>query len=83
MGESERVRWRCRRGMLELDLIFSRYFDAHFAAMCPERKEAFQSLLEYPDNDIWDWFNARTQCADAEVSPVVDDIIVFARTIQG
>jgi succinate dehydrogenase flavin-adding protein (antitoxin of CptAB toxin-antitoxin module) len=51
--------------------------------MCPERKEAFQSLLEYPDNDIWDWFNARTQCADAEVSPVVDDIIVFARTIQG
>ncbi len=82
MGERERVRWRCRRGMLELDLIFSRYFDARFDDMTEVQKEAFQSLLEYPDNDIWDWLNARTQCADHEVAPLIADLLVFAKTVQ-
>ncbi len=81
MGEKERVRWRCRRGMLELDLILSRYLEARFDAMTEVQREAFQSLLEYPDNDIWDWFNARTRCNDPEVEPVVDDIIGFAARI--
>ena len=81
MGEKERVRWRCRRGMLELDLILSRYLEARFDAMTEVQREAFQSLLEYPDNDIWDWFNARTQCNDPEVEPMVNDIIGFATRI--
>jgi len=81
MGEKERVRWRCRRGMLELDLILSRFLEARFDAMTEVQREAFQSLLEYPDNDIWDWFNARTQCNDPEVAPMVDDIIGFAARI--
>jgi antitoxin CptB len=48
-----RLRWRCRRGMKELDVLLSRYVDERFAvAPLPER-QAFESLLEHQDPEIY------------------------------
>ena len=55
MTEADRVRWRCRRGLLELDLILARFMERQYAGLDTEARELFNELLEYPDNDLLDW----------------------------
>jgi antitoxin CptB len=51
--ELERIRWRCRRGMLELDLVLNRFQEQHLASLSATEREAFKGLLELPDNELW------------------------------
>ena len=46
--EREKLRWRCRRGLLELDIVLGRYLERH-----PDDDELGE-LLDLPDNDLWD-----------------------------
>ena len=50
----DRVRWRCRRGLLELDLLLSRFVERHLLDLAAEERMAFEALLELPDPDLWD-----------------------------
>lgn len=65
------LRWRCRRGMLELDLVLAGFLEKGFAGLTPEQKRAFQQLLDLPDNDLWDLIQGRAQSDDARLSPVL------------
>ena len=47
-----RLRWRSRRGMLENDLILTRFLDAHEAALSDDEVDALTRLLELPDNEL-------------------------------
>ena len=47
-----RLRWRSRRGLLENDLILTRFLDAHEAELSDEEVDALTCLLELPDNDL-------------------------------
>jgi len=47
-----RLRWRSRRGLLENDLILSRFLDAHEATLSDHDVDAFSRLMELPDNDL-------------------------------
>jgi antitoxin CptB len=47
--EIGRLRWRCRRGMRELDVLLTRYVDRHYTHASSEDQEAFRTLLESPD----------------------------------
>lgn len=47
-----RLRWRSRRGLLENDLILSRFLDAHELTLTDEDVDAFTRLMELPDNDL-------------------------------
>ncbi len=53
-AELNHIRWNCRRGMLELDLVLARFLERHYAALGPSGRAAFGELLEMPDNDLWD-----------------------------
>jgi len=53
MTELDRVRWQCRRGMLELDLLLTRFLDRHYPTLSPSQQTAFKSLLKCSDNDLW------------------------------
>lgn len=44
-----RLRWRCRRGMLELDLILARFLDTEYAQLTPRERESFDALLQLGD----------------------------------
>ena len=44
-----RVRWRCRRGLLELDLILLRFVDECYPVLTEAEKSGFQELLSLPD----------------------------------
>jgi antitoxin CptB len=59
VSELGRVRWQCRRGMLELDLVLSRFLERHFADLQPLERAAFKGLLELSDNDLWDVVSGR------------------------
>jgi antitoxin CptB len=47
--ELGRLRWRCRRGMRELDVLLRRYVDERYAAASGEHQAAFRQLLDAPD----------------------------------
>jgi antitoxin CptB len=47
-----RLRWRARRGLLENDLILTRFLDANEATLTDEEVEAFSRLMEVSDNDL-------------------------------
>jgi antitoxin CptB len=55
MNDLSRIRFLCRRGMKELDVLFQRYLDNRYAAAAPEEQRVFLRLLECEDPDIWAW----------------------------
>jgi antitoxin CptB len=61
MGERERIRWRCRRGLLELDIILGRFAEQGLDALDPAELETFKALLELSDNDLWDLISGRSE----------------------
>ena len=63
--ERERLKWRCRRGLLELDIVLSRYVARH-----PDDAELGE-LLELPDNDLWDIVAGRSDDYASHLSEVV------------
>jgi antitoxin CptB len=61
MGAEElnRLRWQCRRGLLELDLVLERFLERHGERLQGEHLASFKTLLEYADNDLLDLIRAR------------------------
>jgi len=49
-----KLRWRCRRGLLENDLFIERWFDRHAAAVTEAQAQGLLALMDLPDNDLLD-----------------------------
>lgn len=56
-----RLRWRARRGLLENDIILSRFLDAHETELTDEEVDAFTRLLDLSDNALMDLVLARSE----------------------
>jgi antitoxin CptB len=67
-----RLRWRCRRGMLENDLILTRFLDVRGDAITEQEVAALDILLELSDNELWDLLSGREEPADAAVAPLLE-----------
>jgi len=50
-----RLRWCCRRGMKELDMLLERYLDQRFAIASAAEQALFLQLLDCEDPDLWSW----------------------------
>jgi antitoxin CptB len=57
----ERVRWRSRRGLLELDIVLGRFIDRHYAQLDEAGQRVFEELLDMPDNLLWDMIAGRAE----------------------
>ncbi|WP_076409794.1 succinate dehydrogenase assembly factor 2 [Shewanella sp. UCD-KL12] len=66
-----RVRWACRRGMLELDVLFQPFVEAHYEQMNDLDKGIFVRLLEGEDPVLFAWFMGHEQCPDPELAEMV------------
>jgi antitoxin CptB len=55
-----RIKWGCRRGLLENDLIIQKFFQQHGASLTNEQADALMLLMNLPDNDLLDLFLSRT-----------------------
>jgi antitoxin CptB len=69
--ELKRLKWSCRRGMLENDLVLERFMERHGPGLSGTRLQAFQRLLEHDDNDLWDLVSGRTEARDPDLAEVV------------
>ncbi|MCC6193796.1 MAG: succinate dehydrogenase assembly factor 2 [Burkholderiales bacterium] len=66
-----RIQWRCRRGMLENDLVLTRFLAAHGPRMTEEEIAMLDRLLDLPDNELWDLIARRAEPQDAAVAPML------------
>jgi antitoxin CptB len=66
-----RLRWRCRRGLLENDLILSRFLDARGAAITADEVAALDRLLDLADNELWDLLSCRIETPDPALAPLL------------
>ena len=71
MKELERARWRCCRGLLELDILLERFMDEHYAVLGEDELRQFETLLDLPDNDLWDMIMQKQQAKDQSLQPVL------------
>jgi antitoxin CptB len=70
--EDQRVRWHCRRGLLELDLVLSKFLDNRYPNLSISQKSVFNSLLDYTDNDLWDLLSGRVSASDPEIQKLIE-----------
>ena len=61
MGDIDRVRWRCRRGLLELDLVLEAFLARGYGRLDVGERRLFDELLDWPDNDLLDLALGRAQ----------------------
>ncbi len=72
--ELNRLRWRCRRGMLENDLILARFLDARGVAITGDQMAALDRLLDLADNELWDLLSGRAEPHDAALRPLLTEL---------
>ena len=73
------LRWSCRRGMLELELILSRFLTQGLPQLTAAERVGFARLLTYPDPDLFTWLMGQTVPDDAEIAHLVTTIRAHAR----
>lgn len=84
-AEQRRLAWRCRRGMLELDIVLQDFINQHFSALNLEELHAFDAMLELPDNDFWGLMNGSAdigKMAALEIE-VTSALIAKIKSVRG
>jgi antitoxin CptB len=71
MARLDKIRWQCRRGLLELDLILQKFNRQHLTGLDPEQLERFEELLALPDNDLLDLVMGRAAAPEPRYHNVV------------
>jgi antitoxin CptB len=69
-----RLRWQCRRGMRELDILLTNYLDHAYGQARERQKQAFRELLALPDPELIDYLLGGQLPADAALADVVSQI---------
>ncbi len=70
----ERLKWKSRRGLLELDLVLEKFWKGPGRALTPEEAAALERLLAMPDNDLLDLLMRRTESPDARLQAMLEKL---------
>ena len=68
------LRWQCRRGMLELDLILNNFIDNGLDSLPDDERAILEHVLSYPDQTLYDLLLANTVSADSKVAGLIQKI---------
>lgn len=60
------VKWHCRRGMLELDVMLQNFVDSAYEGLRPEQQELFEELLKCEDQDLYNWLIGSEACPNSK-----------------
>ena len=77
MNESLRVRklrWLCRRGMKELDILLERFLSANEAKLARGHWPRLEVLLETEDDVLWDWLQDSSRAGDMPTQQLLNEI---------
>ena len=72
--EYAELKWRCRRGMLELDILLNTYLERSYNTMSGEQGALFSHMLDYPDQVLFDLLLGNMQSSDTNIDRLVTDI---------
>ncbi|MCJ7556558.1 MAG: succinate dehydrogenase assembly factor 2 [Gammaproteobacteria bacterium] len=75
MKDLARVKWRCRRGMRELDFLLGRYLEQHYPDAGPEERAGFEKFLELPDPVILSWVTGKEQPPEGVFSEIIGQLL--------
>lgn len=74
MSELARMRWKCRRGMLELDLLLKAFLEQGYQDLDDRAQQRFDEMLDYPDAVLLEWLMGRIRPTDKDVAQLVEKI---------
>ncbi len=74
-----KLKWRCRRGLLENDLFIERFFDRHQSSLTLRHADALTRLMDLSDHDLLDLLLRRKEPADPLDSPDVREVLAMLR----
>jgi antitoxin CptB len=73
------LKWRCRRGMLENDLLIERFFQRHESALTGHHAAALATLMDLSDNDLLDLLLRRKEPDHPINTPEVREVLGMLR----
>lgn len=71
---TNQLRWACRRGMLELDLLLNSYMDQVYEQLTDQEKRQFLTLLDMQDQEMYEMLTGKTTPNDRELAQLLDRI---------
>ena len=69
-----KLKWACRRGMLELDVLLGNFLQEVYLDLSVADKQRFVDLLEYSDPELFSWLMGTAFPKDPEISSIVNRI---------
>ena len=66
--EINKLRWRCRRGMRELDAMLASYIDGLEGDLTAIEENTLSRLLDSEDDELWDWLSGKQLCPHSELT---------------
>ena len=72
--ELKRLRWRCRRGMRELDQLLDRWLERAWRQSPTHERAVFLLLLETEDDTLWRWFLGHEVSSNVEIAALIEKI---------
>ena len=75
--ELSRLRWRCRRGMRELDQLLARWLEHDYPNADATQRAVFEKLLACEDDQLWRWFIGRETPDEKDLDELVGRILAL------
>jgi succinate dehydrogenase flavin-adding protein (antitoxin of CptAB toxin-antitoxin module) len=70
----ERLRWHCRRALLELDIVFQRYWQSVGDGISEQDQATLERLLAMEDHDLWELVSGRVETGDPQLQGMVETL---------
>lgn len=77
-----RLRWRCRRGIKEMDVLLERFLRRSYPNLAAKEQGLFEKLLEEADLDLYGWIMERAEPGNPDYLPLVESLRQAAREGQ-
>jgi antitoxin CptB len=75
--EFNRLRWNCRRGLLENDLVLEKFLEHHAESLDDVHLAALNKLLELDDNSLWSLLSGRTDYPAGSGSEIYEILAIL------
>ena len=79
-NNTARLRWRCRRGAREMDLLLLRFLERGYPQLDTRECSLFGALLDEADADVYAWITGQAEPANRDYLPLIDKISTCSRS---
>lgn len=74
-----RLRWSCRRGMLELDVLLGGFLEGAYLDLSAHDQAVYVRLLDCNDQELFEWFTKKAKSSDVELMSMIEKILEYAK----